>query len=263
MPIIGFSTGALAFSDFGRALDLLKRTRASAVELSALRVVELPRLLEALQPTLAGLRKRYRYVSFHAPTNFEDERDVIEQLIHVANLGLNIVVHPDTMKNITAWRQLGPHLCLENLDSRRRTGRTAKELECFFEELPQAKLCFDIAHARQVDPTMTEAARILVRFKSRLAQAHFSELNSQGKHFPISFAAKLAYKPFANLLSSVPIILESVVGEDEIAAEIRGVEEVLATSFNLWSSPDPDSKVNDIPEEDVDLSSFTASSVAR
>jgi hypothetical protein len=233
MLAVGFSTGALAFSDFERALQLLEGTSASVVELSALRAAELPVLLEALQPLLTRIRPRYKYISFHAPTNFNDERHTVQQLEKVAALNLNIVVHPDTIQNAEVWRPLGGLLCLENLDSRRRTGRTAEELHGFFAALPEAKLCFDIAHARQVDPTMTEAARILSKFGDRLAQVHVSELNSQGKHFRLSFAAKLAYRPFSSILSEVPIVLESVVGETDIAAELREAEEVFALDPGL------------------------------
>ena len=211
MLIVGFSTGALAFHDFERALRLLDPTRANAVELSALRSIELPTLMSALPSLLSHLNARYRYVSFHAPTDFEDERGLVHQLASVADMGLNIVAHPDTMIETSPWRELGSRLCIENLDSRKPTGRTAEELARFFDDLPQARLCFDIAHARQVDPTMTEAAYILSMFGDRLVQSHFSELNSRGKHFAMSFVAKQAYELFATVLSKVPLILESVV----------------------------------------------------
>jgi hypothetical protein len=114
------------------------------------------------------------------------------------------------------------------MDSRKPTGRTAKELDRFFVDLPEAKLCFDIAHARQVDPTMTEAVRILSEFGDRLAQVHLSELNSIGKHFAMSYGAKRAYEIFAAALSQVPVILESIVKETEIATEIDETERILS-----------------------------------
>lgn len=224
---VGFSTGALAFGDFSRALKLLEPTRANAVELSALRSVELPELLSELPSRFKKLNERYQYISIHAPTDFKDERGVVEQLAYVADMGLNVVVHPDTISDTRSWRELGSRLCLENMDSRKPTGRTAEELYSFFDDLPQAKLCFDIAHARQVDPTMTVAARILSKFGARLVQVHLSELNSKGKHFAMSFAAKRAYEPFAAVLSTVPVILESVVNETEITTEIDEAEKIL------------------------------------
>ncbi|HZH10665.1 MAG TPA: hypothetical protein VEZ24_09880 [Microvirga sp.] len=227
MVTVGFSTGALAYGDFTRGLRLLEPTSANAVELSALRTVELPALLNALPLQLEELKKRYRYISVHAPTDFDDELALVAQLSSVVAMGLHIVVHPDTIRDILLWRELGSCLCLENMDSRKASGRTAAELSHFFDDLPEAKLCFDVAHARQVDPTMTEAARILAAFGDRLVQVHLSEVNSRGKHFAMSFAAKRAYEPFAEILSQVPVILESIVDEDQIRLEIAEAEKIL------------------------------------
>jgi hypothetical protein len=226
MPIIGFSTGALALGDFNRGLRLLEPTRADAVELSALRSVELDKLLRALPSHIKELEGRYRYISFHAPTDFLDERRLIVQLASVAEIGWNVIVHPDTIRNPLLWRELGGRLCLENMDSRKTTGRTAQELGKFFSDLPQATLCFDIAHARQVDATMTEAVCILSKYGDRLAQVHVSEVNSKGRHFAMSFGAKRAYEPFAAILSSVPIILESIVDASDIESEMEAAREI-------------------------------------
>ena len=228
MLTVGFSTGALAFGDFERALDMLDNTQAEAVELSALRSVELPKLLAAITSNLEELQRRYRYIAFHAPTDFQDERGLIERLNVIAERGINIVVHPDTIRDVSLWRELGERLCIENMDSRKSTGRTASELRLFFEALPQAKLCFDVAHARQVDPTMTEAVRIISEFGDRMAQVHLSEVNSKGRHFAMSFVAKRAYELLADVLSNVPVILESVVDEAEIQSEIDEAKKVLS-----------------------------------
>jgi len=233
MPIVGFSTGALALGDFERGLRMLASKDADAVELSALRSVELPRLLRAVSSSLEDLQLRYRYIALHAPTDYRDEeRDLVDQLKSVAQRGINIIVHPDTMRDVSLWEQLGDRLCIENMDSRKATGRTAKELRAFFDKLPNAKLCLDVAHARQVDPTMTEAARILSEFRDRLAQVHLSEVNSKGKHFAMSFTAKRAYERLADVLSSVPVIIESPVGEEGIEVEIKEAQRVL-TRFHL------------------------------
>ena len=74
-------------------------------------------------------------------------------------LGRNwpIVVHPDAMFDFSLWREFGNLLCLENMDKRKPVGRTVQELDRIFQELPDASFCFDIGHARQVAPTMTEA----------------------------------------------------------------------------------------------------------
>jgi Xylose isomerase-like TIM barrel len=180
----------------------------------------LPDMLAKLPQHVETLKKRYEYISFHAPTNFSDEPELIEHLAMFYELGWNIVVHPDTIRDISLWRALGSYVCLENMDARKKTGRTANELYEFFDDLPQARLCFDIAHARQVDPTMTEAACILEEFGDRLAQVHLSEIDGRGVHFGMSLSAELAYEQFSDIIFQVPVILESIVNEEDIESEI-------------------------------------------
>jgi len=230
MPTVGFSTGALALGDFERGLRMLASKRANAVELSALRSVELAPLLNAALSRLEELQARYQYIAFHAPTDHQNEHDLVEQLKSIAERRLNIVVHPDIIRDVSLWQQLGNCLCIENMDSRKVTGRTAKELRGIFEKLPQAKLCFDVAHARQVDPTMTEATRILSEFRNRLAQVHLSEVNGKGKHFAMSFVARRAYERLADVLSTVPVILESPVNETGIESQIEEAKRMLTHS---------------------------------
>jgi hypothetical protein len=227
MMTIGFSTGALARGDFVQGLRLLEAKHVEAVELSALRSSELPDMLAKLPLYLEKIKKRYRYVSFHAPTDFKDEQGLLEQLTIFVSLGSNIIVHPDTIHDRSLWRVLGSCLCLENMDSRKKTGRTAKELREFFNDIPYARLCFDIAHARQVYPTMTEAACILEDFGDRLAQVHLSEVDGRGEHFAMSLSAELAYEQFSDIISEVPVILEPIVGEEDIELEIGKTETLL------------------------------------
>ncbi len=43
---------------------------------------------------------------------------------------------------------------LENMDVHKSDGRTVQELERYFELLPEAGFCLDVAHAWSLDPTM-------------------------------------------------------------------------------------------------------------
>src|SRR6187200_2433360 len=67
MRPIGFSSGALAKSDYRRGLELQKSASFTAIELSALRERELQPLVDAAQ-TLS--LDQFSYVSFHAPSSF-------------------------------------------------------------------------------------------------------------------------------------------------------------------------------------------------
>ena len=227
----GFSTGAVAKGDFEAALEKLRPYRLRAVELSAIRLSELEALVLAFpQLDLTG----YDFVSFHAPSRFEasDESWVVEQLARVTEQGIPVVVHPDTISTPLLWRQFRRLLLIENMDKRKPAGRTARDLEELFSEFPEARFCFDIAHARQVDPTMTEARLMLERFASRLAEVHISELNTGSHHDPISAYAIADYQSIAALIpEDVPIILETLIhqGQSDILTEINRAGRALDT----------------------------------
>lgn len=228
--IIGFSTGAIAKGDFRRALSVLKNSHVLAIELSALREHELPELSRALPDMdLTG----FEYVSVHAPTNFANlqEPDVVRLLEPAATRRFPIVVHPDTIHLPDLWKPFGPLLLVENMDKRKPIGRTTSELSAIFDRLPQARLCFDVAHARQVDPSMIESAQILKAFRERLQEVHASGVTTRSVHGLISAAASSAYRSVAHLVpETVPVILESPVDESMIQAEIDFARD----AFSPW-----------------------------
>src|SRR5579884_366303 len=177
MRPIGFSTGALAYADFRRALQMMAGHGCDCIELSALREPELGPLTDALDRLDLT---NFDYVSLHAPSQVIDmsEQSLVARLQIVAARQWPIILHPDVIRDFGPWRELGGLLCIENMDKRKPIGRTVLELNRVFDELPQASFCFDIGHARQVDPTMSQAAEILHAFKCRLRQLHVSEVNT-------------------------------------------------------------------------------------
>jgi hypothetical protein len=227
MRPVGFSTGALAKGDFRRALERLRATDATAVELSALRAAELAPLLAALDDLdLAP----FRHVSVHAPGRFpaRDEPALVETLGPIAERGWPVVLHPDAIHDPSAWEALGPLLLIENMD-RRKPGRTAAELAPLLARLPEAGLCLDLAHARQVDPTMGEAERLIERFGDRLRAIHLSELDDRGEHHRLSPASEDAFRPLARRLpAGVPVILESPFRQEDPAGELAAARSLLA-----------------------------------
>jgi len=224
---IGFSTGALAYSDFRHGLSLTREAGCSVVELSALRQAELSPLLDSLDSLdLTG----FEYVSIHAPSQFEQawEAHAWNRLLEQAWRGWPVVVHPDALCDFSLWRELGVLVCVENMDKRKPIGRSATELAFVFDRLPDASFCFDIGHSRQCDPTMTEAYRILCQFGGKLRQVHVSEVNTRSKHDPLSYASIRAYQDVAHLIpENVPVILETPVLPDQMEAEIAKVREAL------------------------------------
>jgi hypothetical protein len=229
MRLIGFSTGALAYADFRRALDMLRGKPVRAIELSALRECELRPMLEGLDELDLS---QFEYISVHAPSAFpkEHEAEVVDLLSTLLQRGWPIVLHPDVCHDFELWRPFGSQLCIENMDIRKPTGRTVLELEQIFAKLPEASFCFDFGHARQVDSTMAEADFILKTFDRRLRQVHVSEVNTSSKHDPLSYGSILAFREIAPLLrQDVPVILETPVSEDRIESEMKRAMEALPT----------------------------------
>src|SRR6202040_1863762 len=123
--------------------------------------------------------------------------------------------------SFSAWREFASLVFIENMDKRNLTGRTVRELTEIFAKLPEARLCLDLGHSRQVDPTMNESYLILQQFGSRLGQLHLSEVNSSSTHDPLSDAAVNAFEKVASLVpEDVPVILESPVPADKVQAEL-------------------------------------------
>lgn len=227
MRPIGFSTGAIAYADFNRALELLRGEPVSCIELSALRLQEVNPLLKSIRSLDLT---RYSYVSFHAPSNFdaEQEKMLVNELREHLPSNWPIVLHPDTIHDPSLWKQFGWQLAIENMDQRKLGGRTVEELAIVFDWLPEAGFCFDIGHARQCDTSMTEAYRMLTAFQRRLIQVHVSEVNSSSQHDSVSYAAQISFREVSSLIPTrIPLIVESRVNSTEIGREIRRVCEAL------------------------------------
>jgi hypothetical protein len=227
--LVGFSTGSLALSNVRLGLQMVSGHKAVAIELSALREEELIPLINVLDSLDLH---QFSYVSFHAPSRLSalSEGEVVDLLCKVAGRGWPVIVHPDVITDYALWRKLGESLCLENMDKRKPVGRSAGELAELFRRLPEARLCFDIGHARQVDPTMSEAEAILRRFGSRIRQIHLSLVTSSSAHEPLNYESLLAYRRVARLLpKDVPIILETPVRKEQVDEEISKARELVGS----------------------------------
>ncbi|HVX59477.1 MAG TPA: hypothetical protein VHC19_02710 [Pirellulales bacterium] len=225
--VVGFSTGSLALGNVRLGLKMVTGLPTAAIELSALREEELlplARVVDSLD------LRQFNYISVHAPSRLKDlsECEVVSILAGFARRGWPVVVHPDVIVNFDAWAELGRELCLENMDKRKAVGRTSSELAGYFARLPLATLCFDIGHARQIDPTMCEADAILRRFRDRIQQIHVSLVNSSSAHQPLNYESVLAFRRVAHLLpKDVPLILETPVAPEQIRGEIEKIAWIL------------------------------------
>jgi hypothetical protein len=227
MRPIGFSSGALAKGDFRKGLALQQSAEFTAVELSALREPELLPLVDTAAALPLG---KFAYVSFHAPSAFKTlrEHDVVALLFRLPE-HWPVVVHPDLIHEPEIWATLGSRLCLENMDLRKRTGRTVDEMKAAFDALPAAGFCLDLGHARQIDPTMGIAIEMLERFGPRLRQLHVSEVGTFGDHRRMGFLARTAFHRVVRYVpADVPVILESIVSESEMMNELEVAKQIFA-----------------------------------
>lgn len=219
--LLGFSTGSLSPGNARQALSMLTHHATSAIELSALRANELDEVLEV---ATTSNWSPFHYVSFHAPSKFNGitEAEVLRKLKPIVDRRWPIIVHPDVITDWEAWNNLGSFVTIENMDGRKPAGRTVAELEPIFARLPQAKFCFDIGHAAQIDPTMTLARELLAAFGDRLMEVHLSVVDDAFNHQPLTAKSMQDFVPaLKRLVGSPAIILETPVNETTLAEQLR------------------------------------------
>lgn len=173
-------------------------------------------MIEAVVASRLDL-SQYQYKSIHAPSRIPvgQEKHVVDLLKEIKKLEWPIVVHPDVISEVELWKSLNGSLCIENMDVRKPSGRTRRELDEVFEKFPKSKLCFDIAHAKQIDGTMAEAAAILMAHGKRIKQIHISEVNFDSVHYPMNRIAVQTYQKVSRLIpENIPLILESPTIDD-------------------------------------------------
>jgi hypothetical protein len=195
-------------NDWDRLVDRAAAVSSMAVELSAVSASELPGLLEYLA---SAPRLPFLFVSVHAPSKglSGDERANVEALRRMPAWVDGIVVHPDTISDPALYQPLGRRLVLENMDRRKKSGHVADDLGALFAELPEARLCIDVAHAKDVDSTMGAGSEMLRRFSSRLSHVHVSSLDESQHHVSLTAEDEALFEPVLARCRDVPWILEA------------------------------------------------------
>jgi hypothetical protein len=207
---VGCSTGFLVEQrgDWPSLVGEATALSLRAIELAALSETELPGLLAYLDedPVLPC-----EYVSVHAPCKGREmpEGELVALLAALPPWVETVVAHPDTFEVPGRWAPLGRRLAIENMDRRKASGQTADDLAAVFNVLPEASLCFDIAHAWAVDRSMREGTEILDRFGSRLRQLHISSLDEQQHHVSLTSEHEQLFGPLLDCCRDVPWILEA------------------------------------------------------
>lgn len=218
--LYGFSTGALARGDFDSALRMLAPYELEAVEISALRLTELGSVVEAI-PRLCS-RERFRHVTVHAPSKFDasEEGPIASALASVLPLVDGVILHAESFHDPSIWRAFGGKVLVENADIRKRRGRTAAEMEHILAMLPEARVCLDLAHAHQVDFSLTETRRMLRAFGDRIGQIHLSQLDHACRHEPLTYGIVDVFHTLTPQLPDTAVILETCVTADRIGHQL-------------------------------------------
>jgi hypothetical protein len=208
--MVGASTGYMSdnYGDWPALLEQAMATSTLAVELSALSELELPSLVDFLATANA---LPFLFVSVHAPTKDRElrEADLVATLTRIVDRADAIVVHPDTVADASAYRELGASLVIENMDCRKSFGQTAEHLDRVFDALPEAGLCFDVPHAASADPTLAVAREILDRHGARLRHVHLSSLDADCHHRPLTHEDEKRFAELLDRCRDVPWILEA------------------------------------------------------
>jgi len=208
--MIGVSTGYMvgARGDWPRLAAAAEVLSDDVVELSALSAGELPALIAFLAdaPELP-----FAHVSVHGPSKGlrQSPAALVEALHALPDAVDGVVMHPETLGDVAAFAPLGAKLRLENMDPRKPDARTAAELARYFEALPQARFCFDVAHAQLHDPTMALAHELLDAFADRLVEVHLSSIEPGGHHIPLRVEDAESFLPVLERCIGVPWVLEA------------------------------------------------------
>ncbi|MBB4663049.1 hypothetical protein [Conexibacter arvalis] len=208
--MIGVSTGYMigARGDWPRLAAAAEVLSDDVVELSALSARELPGLISFLDdvPELP-----FRHVSVHGPSKgWEGTPEALVELLRELPATVSgIVMHPETLGDASVYAALGEALRLENMDPRKHDARNADELARYFDALPAARFCFDVAHAQLHDPSMALAHELVDAFADRLAEVHLSSIEPNGRHVPLRPEDAEAFLPVLSRCVGVPWVLEA------------------------------------------------------
>lgn len=210
--LLGASTGYMAGSrgNWPNLLSQAARVSETTIELSALSGEE----LAPLQTFLAARPEsvtRFERLSVHGPSKGWEgsTQTLVDALLELPGCIAGIVMHPDTMGDLPPYEALGARVWLENMDTRKGDGRTVDELDAYFAALPQARFCFDIAHAGLHDPSMGLAHELLDAYGGRLAEVHLSSIEEDGTHVPLRAEDLDRFAGALGRCRGVPWILEA------------------------------------------------------
>tara|TARA_Y100000310_G_scaffold311212_1_gene357287 strand:- start:523 stop:1242 length:720 start_codon:yes stop_codon:yes gene_type:complete len=225
---IGFSTGSLYKTKVKpiskECFELIANTGSKAIELNCIDPNNLYELLKIKDNDL----KKFDYISLHAPAIkmfYQDNQKTkkVLDLISEINKRLDlkcIIIHPDRVIDWKIFLKYKLPLAIENMDKRKKTGKTDQSLNGFFKKT-NFKMILDINHCFTVDRSMRLTKRLIEKFQNKICQIHISGYLKNKSHYPLYITKqKNLIDPIRN--RNWPIIIESVLSNpQELKKEYR------------------------------------------
>jgi len=221
--LVGYATGAFkecredwesvipaAFALSDQAIELNVRYQARLDNLSA--------YLLAYPQALAD----FDYLAAHAPEISENWPRTISQL---AALPVStILFHADCLPDINLLEEMKDRLAIENMDHNKTFGQSVKDMQQVLDNLPEARVVIDIAHAHYIDPQDKLLLQLIECFAGHIAHFHLSKIDYLGDHYPlrVSWPILIAEFALAALLWSAFIGLLFLVGLGSASDETSG-----------------------------------------
>lgn len=207
---IGFSTGALYGSrdDWDLCIPAAAALSCQTVEL-ACGMGRLPRLVKYLERNPDAL-DRFDYVGLHVPDR-EPEWGWEQTVAWLSDIpSQTVLFHPDQLPDLELLRSLGPRAAIENMDHLKSFGSSVEDLHSVLNELPQARVVIDVAHARAIDPSGSLLSELVEAFATRLAHLHLSQIDRQGRHHGLPLSELHILEGIPKAARAVPWIWEEM-----------------------------------------------------
>lgn len=235
-PVIGFSTGVIYRSGLSlkERLRLFRELGCTVVELNFVNFTDL------FSPDTKALTaqdlEEFSYVSLHAPVRdilYEEivlPCEVLNEIARLNNLrSLDwVIFHPDTVADFSIFQNLtlanasrALHVAFENMDRRKRWGKTVGYMEELLARNPNWGFVFDVNHAYTNDPSGELARDILKVLGHRMVQVHLSGFTQYHEPLHVTRQADII-RSIADV--SCPIIIESVLTPETLSRELEFIQ---------------------------------------
>ncbi len=167
-------------------IDYLERALKFSDEAIELSLTRIEKIKQSVTDEALSLLSQFKYKSIHLPVvdgtrfitypdnSIEESLKVIDKII-VSISANTVLVHPDQINDF-GWvkSRYGSLLAFENMDVKKKFGKTQEEMLEIFELCPRAKWVFDVNHLFTNDKDMKSADDFFNTLRDKLTHYHLS-----------------------------------------------------------------------------------------